>query len=156
MTCPRDGVIWTVLYRSSINSAYLIVNSKVGMKDHHRIWTAHHHHILKIEKFEKIWTLKKTQKYFRYANKDQISLVATQSSAPLANGSLLKDAEYGALVQRVQMLEFNSRRQNRKQSNWSKTKAVQCSHCVFLNKQLDANLPTNHPTGSCNKKFSSP
>ena len=44
------------------------------------------------------------------------------------------------------------KRQNKKQSNWSKKKRELCSHCLFLNKELGSTLKTDHPSHLCGKK----
>ena len=90
----------------------------------------------------------------RYGSKEQINMVSSpaQSVVNLPSLPSHQNDDIGALIQRVQRLESNNKRQNRKQVRWSNVKRDQCSHCLFLNKQLGSNLKTDHPASMCGKR----
>ena len=69
----------------------------------------------------------------RYGSKEQINVVSSpaQSVVNLPSLPSHQNDDIGALIQRVQRLESNNKRQNRKQVRWSNVKRDQCSHCLF-------------------------
>ena len=90
----------------------------------------------------------------RYSNKEQITLVENNSLRAImpADKSLDSTKDISALVQRVERLETNARRNNRRNNGWNKQQdRGKCSHCTFINKQLGSNLRTDHPSNACGK-----
>ena len=89
----------------------------------------------------------------RYGSKDQINFVeAPPTKTKTSAHDAVPDRNIVDLVNRIDRLETNFKRQNKKQSNWSKKKRELCSHCVFLNKELGSTLKTDHPSHLCGKK----
>ena len=93
----------------------------------------------------------------RYSSKDQISAVQParnnqQYSASQADMSSTN--EINCLIQRIEKLEtnFKSKNKNKSRNFYQPQRKVQCSHCLFINKQLGCNLKTDHPSNSCGKK----
>ena len=90
----------------------------------------------------------------RYSNKEQITLVENKSLRAImpADKSLDSTKDISALVQRVERLETNARRNNRRNNGWNKQQdRGKFSHCTFINKQLGSNLRTDHPSKACGK-----
>ena len=85
----------------------------------------------------------------RYGGKDQIASIAQSRSS---DSDTSDSVGLHNLIQRVEKLEFNAQRVPRKQNAWSRQKSVQCSHCIFINKQLNAKLRTDHAQNACSKK----
>ena len=88
----------------------------------------------------------------RYGVKEQIAAVTHSSLQPRSpDNESLGPKDISALIQRVQKLELNAQKFPRKQNAWSK-RQNQCSHCAFINKELNSNLRTDHSAGSCPKR----
>ena len=86
----------------------------------------------------------------RYGSKDQINFVeAPPTKTKTSAHDAVPDRNIVDLVNRIDRLETNFKRQNKKQSNWSKKKRELCSHCLFLNKELGSTLKTDHPSHLC-------
>ena len=91
----------------------------------------------------------------RYENKEQINSVSAKSTPKtmLTDFDEEKSPAIQALITRIERLEGPYRKQqNRKfyQKNRGR-KQEQCSHCLFLNKQLGSNLRTDHSSYKCGK-----
>ena len=91
----------------------------------------------------------------RYNTKDQVHMIQNSPYKPTSPALIAADrnssSDMQALVQRIERLE-TGKQQFQKQANRRFRKKEQCSHCVFLNKQLGSNLRTDHFSGSCGKK----
>ena len=89
----------------------------------------------------------------RYNTKDQIHMIKNSSAQSSMSITPAKDPsnDMQALIYRIERLETSRQRYQRK-SNVNFRRREQCSHCVFLNKQLGSNLKTDHSSGSCGKK----
>ena len=92
----------------------------------------------------------------RYDNKDQVVMVKSPPSSAQPHITTIGDNnELATLVQRVERLEFRSnKQQNRRRPNISYQRQAQdrCKHCMFLNKELGANLRVDHHSNLCGKK----
>ena len=66
-----------------------------------------------------------------------------------------EESDISALIRRVEKLESNPYTKNFRRRNKSNNKSaqqLQCSHCLFLNKQLGASLDTRHHSAACGKR----
>ena len=87
----------------------------------------------------------------RYNSKDQVSLVQT----PPQNVAQPSTNDMSALIQRIERLEVNNKKNNRRKKQSMPNQfqyANQCSHCLFINKQLGSTLKTDHSNTNCGKK----
>ena len=88
----------------------------------------------------------------RYDNKDQVVMIKPEKD------SIIQDAEangISSLVRRLEKLEAKSNKQSRKKKSSyaaSKSRPLQCTHCTFLNRQLNASLRTDHHSSACGKR----
>ena len=95
----------------------------------------------------------------RYDSKgDQIDVVKSgQVSKQTPTNATNNDNDSSSIdmiIRRIEKLERNknkssSRRQSFRRSNF---KQMGCRHCLFINKQLNANLDTNHDSSMCSKR----
>ena len=90
----------------------------------------------------------------RYSTKDQVSIVRagpTPSQLPV-NKSNSAAQDIASLVQRIERLETNFPNKSRKKKGFSARKRDQCTHGLFINKQLGSSLSTDHASNMCGKK----
>ena len=89
----------------------------------------------------------------RYNTKDSVSIVATDADSTSQTKQINNNSdEMISLVNRVERLETNFTNKNRRKSANFSRKKEQCTHCLFINKQLGASLKTDHPSHLCGKK----
>ena len=86
----------------------------------------------------------------RNDNRDQIALIKSDfdQSTPCDSSDLK------SLVNRIERLENKPVNKQKKKftANSGQFRRPQCSHCIFLNKQLGASLQTDHATAACGKR----
>ena len=88
----------------------------------------------------------------RYDSKDQISLVKADS---VGHGQGHDSYDIPAFIRRVEKLEskpYSNNNYRRRQKNSKSKSQQQCSHCVFLNKQLGSTLDKRHESTACGKR----
>ena len=87
----------------------------------------------------------------RYDSKDQVALVKSNLTVDQQEDK----SEIRSLVRRIEKLEtkpFKKNRRGKFSFNANQTGSKQCSHCIFLNKQLGASLRTDHSSELCGKR----
>ena len=158
VSCPTNGETLTIALLDAITIHWLLSIDKRLLK------------IIKTEfatdlKTKRLCQMVKTisqsidELILRYEQKDQVSAihsfqqdvpVVPVDSSPVYNN----DSGLNSLVQRIERLESSSKYNNRRKKPPTKPKSnvVKCAHCLFLNQQLGASLPTNHPSYACGKK----
>ena len=97
----------------------------------------------------------------KHSATDQINQISTSSYSTRPN--VADQDTVDSMLRRIEKLEFNKRRPARQparrgrnynnKNNYQRPQPQNCSHCLFINKQLGASLRTDHASSSCVSKW---